>query len=87
MKVSYNRADDVLLLEVSDEGIEYAEEVGPLIIHFTKAGKPVLVEILDASDVLAELTRVSVKARDRELAVVAIKRGARPGMKARFASQ
>jgi len=47
----------------------------------------VLVEILDASDVLAELTRVSVKARDRELAVVAIKRGARPGMKARFASQ
>jgi len=25
MKVSYNQADDVLLLEVSDEGIEYAE--------------------------------------------------------------
>jgi len=72
MKVSYNRADDVLLLEVSDEGIEYAEEVGPLIIHFTKEGKPVLVEILDASEVLAELTRVSVKARDRELAEVAI---------------
>jgi len=72
MKVSYNRADDVLLLEVSDEGIEYAEEVGPLIIHFTKAGKPVLVDILDASDVLTELTRVSVKARDRELAEVAI---------------
>jgi len=72
MKVSYNRVDDVLLLEVSDEGIEYAEEVGPLIIHFTKAGKPVLVEILDASDVLTELTRVSVKARDRELAEVAI---------------
>jgi len=72
MKVSYNRVDDVLLLEVSDEGIEYAEEVGPLIIHFTKAGKPVLVEILDASEVLAELTRVSVKAQDRELAEVAI---------------
>jgi len=72
MKVSYNRVDDVLLLEVSDEGIEYAEEVGPLIIHLTKAGKPVLVEILDASEVLAELTRVSVKAQDRELAEVAI---------------
>jgi uncharacterized protein YuzE len=72
MKVSYNRADDVLLLEVSDAGIEYAEKVGPLIIHFTKEGKPVLVEILDASVVLAELTRVSVKAQDRELAEVAI---------------
>ena len=72
MKVSYNRVDDVLLLEVSGEGIEYAEEVGPLIIHFTKEGKPVLVEILDASEVLAELTRVSVKAQDRELAEVAI---------------
>jgi uncharacterized protein YuzE len=72
MKVSYNREDDVLLLEVSDEGIDYAEEVGPLIIHFTKEGKPVLVEILDASEVLAELTRVSVKAQDRELAEVGI---------------
>jgi uncharacterized protein YuzE len=72
MKVSYNREDDVLLLEVSEEGIEYAEEVGPLIIHFTKEGKPVLVEILDASEVLTELTKVSVKARDRELAEVTI---------------
>jgi uncharacterized protein YuzE len=72
MKVSYNREDDVLLLEVSEEVIEYAEEVGPLIIHFTKEGKPVLVEILDASEVLTELTKVSVKARDRELAEVTI---------------
>lgn len=35
-----------------------------MIIHFTKEGKPVLVEILDASEFLAELTKVSVRASD-----------------------
>jgi len=55
MRISYNREEDVLIIEVSEEGIDYAEEVGPMIVHFTKEGKPVLVEILDASDFLAEV--------------------------------
>ncbi len=37
MKVKYSRGEDILLIEVSDEPIEYAEEVGPIIVHFTKA--------------------------------------------------
>ena len=57
---------------MSEEGIDYAEEVGPMIIHFTKEGKPVLVEILDASDFLAEITKASVRARDSKLAEVLI---------------
>jgi uncharacterized protein YuzE len=32
--------------------IDYAEEAGSIIIHFTKDGKPVLIEILDASELL-----------------------------------
>ena len=56
MKVSYNRKDDVLMIELGKERIEYAEENGPVIIHLTKAGKPVLLEILDASDFLAATT-------------------------------
>ncbi len=52
MRVKYNREDDVLLIEISDEKIYYAEEVGNMIIHFSKDGKPVLIEILDASEYL-----------------------------------
>ncbi|MFQ6137177.1 MAG: DUF2283 domain-containing protein [Candidatus Hydrothermarchaeales archaeon] len=61
MKVKYSRGEDILLIEVSDEPIEYAEEVGPIIVHFTKAEKPVLLEILDASEFLAEATKITMK--------------------------
>ncbi|MCZ7362956.1 MAG: DUF2283 domain-containing protein [Candidatus Methanoperedens sp.] len=39
MKISYNREQDILMYEVSDEPIDYAEEVGPIIVHFSKEGK------------------------------------------------
>ena len=43
-----------------------------MIIHFTRERKPVLVEILDASDFLAEITKVSLRAKDSKLAEVLI---------------
>ena len=49
------------MYEVSDEPIDYADEVGPIIIHFSKKGKPILMEILDASEFMAETTRVTMK--------------------------
>jgi uncharacterized protein YuzE len=61
MKVKYSRGEDILLIEVSDEPIEHAEEVGPIIVHFTKDEKPVLLEILDASEFLAETTKITMK--------------------------
>ena len=50
MKIKYDSEVDILTIEVSGEGIDYAEEVGGIIVHFTKEGKPVVLEILDASD-------------------------------------
>ena len=61
MRIRYNREDDVLLIEISDEEIDYAEEVGNMIIHFSKDGKPVLLEILDASEFLVEVLKASMK--------------------------
>ncbi len=61
MKLRYSRKEDILLIEVSDEPIEYAEEVGNIIVHFTKKEKPVLLEILDASEFLAETTKITMK--------------------------
>jgi len=67
MRVSYDRDSDILMIEISDENIDYADEAGPMIIHFSKDGKPVLIEILDASEFLAEVTKISMKAKSREL--------------------
>ena len=34
MKIKYDRDVDILMIELSDEKIDYAEEAGPMIIHF-----------------------------------------------------
>jgi len=49
-KIRYSKDVDALLVEVSDKQIDYAEEKGGIIIHFSKDGEPVLLEILDAKD-------------------------------------
>jgi len=51
-KIRYSKDVDALLIELSQEPIDYAEESRQLIVHFTKAGEPVLLEILDARDFL-----------------------------------
>lgn len=61
MKISYNREQDILMYEVSGDPIDYADEVGPIIVHFSKTGKPVLLEILDASEFITETTRITMK--------------------------
>jgi hypothetical protein len=41
------------MIEVIPEGvIGHVEQAGPLIAHFTETGRPVLLEILDASELL-----------------------------------
>jgi hypothetical protein len=49
-KIKYSQDVDALLIELSDKPIDYAEEEGQVIIHFTKSGEPVLLEILDAKE-------------------------------------
>jgi len=49
-KITYNADGDALLIELSDEVIDHAEEAGPLILHYAPNGSLVLVEILDARD-------------------------------------
>ena len=62
MNIRYDREEDILTYEVSPDKIDYAEELNSIIVHFTKEGKPVLLEILDASDFIAETTRAAITA-------------------------
>jgi uncharacterized protein YuzE len=51
-KIRYSKDADAILVELSDKPIDYAEESGQIIIHFSKEGEPVLLEILDAREFL-----------------------------------
>lgn len=62
MKVRYSPGEDILMYEVSSEPIDYAEEMGSVIVHFTKEGKPVLLEILDASKFLTQTVEAKKRA-------------------------
>lgn len=58
----YSPEEDILMYEASRELIDYAEEMGPVIVHFTKDDKPVLPEILDASKFLAQTAETKKRA-------------------------
>ncbi len=49
-KIKYSKDVDALLIELSNKPIDHAEEEGQIIVHFTKDGEPVLLEILDAKE-------------------------------------
>ena len=57
--IRYSKDVDALLIELSKDPIDYAEESGPFIMHFSREGKPVLMEILNAKEfVLGTLASV-----------------------------
>lgn len=65
MNVKYDRAEDILLLEVSEgDTIDHAEQSGSLIAHFSADGHLVLLEILDASEFLTDILKASLRSED-----------------------
>jgi len=71
MKISYDREEDILMIETSPEGtIDHAEHTGPFIAHFSQDGQLLLLEILDASEFLSSLIRVTLRREEQELPLV-----------------
>ena len=66
-RVEYNPDADALVITFSDEKPEYGEDVGEnIIIHFSKGGRPVEIEILDASElVISSMEAITLKAREK----------------------
>lgn len=46
-KVKYSQDVDVMLIELSQDNIAYAEEVDNVILHYSENDQVVLIEILD----------------------------------------
>lgn len=66
-KIRYSKDVDALLIELSEKQIDYVEEEGQMIIHFSKDGEPVLLEILDAKDFI--LNSLSSLIKEKEVAI------------------
>jgi uncharacterized protein YuzE len=63
MKISYDREEDALLIEIDPAAsIDYAEEAGSVILHFDADQRPVLLEILQASEFLSDVVKASMRA-------------------------
>lgn len=58
MKFKYNKEDDVLMIELNKKPIDYAEQSGDLIVHFSPKREAVLIEILDAAKFLKQSAQV-----------------------------
>lgn len=54
-KISYEPEADILMWEITNKPIDYAKEIGDVVVHFTKNNMPVLIEILEASKFLAKV--------------------------------
>ena len=64
-KISYEPEADVLTWETGkNENIDYAQEIGNVVVHFSKKNNPVLIEILEASKFLNQAKRLVFKNRN-----------------------
>lgn len=48
-KISYEPEADVLRIEISDQPIDSAEEMGNIVVHFSPNGLPAYLEVLNYS--------------------------------------
>ena len=57
----YQKEDDILMIELNNRKIDYAEQTGDLIVHFSPKREAVLLEILDASHFFAQQSKILPK--------------------------
>jgi len=57
-KIHYEPEADVLSWEMSRDPIDFAQESGNVVVHFSRRGAPVLVEILEARKFLTDAQKL-----------------------------
>lgn len=56
--MNYDQEANLISLEVAKDAISHARKFGNFIIHFSPAGKPVLIEILDANKFVKQFDKI-----------------------------
>jgi len=68
MKINYDREEDILIIETLPfERIDHAEHVGPFISHFTTDNRLVILEVLDASEFLSQVIKLTLRREKEEI--------------------
>jgi uncharacterized protein YuzE len=61
-RIKYDEEADVLTIIVAEEGeLSHAEELGDIVVHLDKEGKPLLIEVLKASEVIPLIVQALAK--------------------------
>jgi uncharacterized protein YuzE len=66
MKIAYDGVGDTLSIIIQEEQIVNGEEHGPVIVNYNEKGKPVEIEILNASKFLGEFLSIIIRAKAGE---------------------
>ena len=66
-KIHYEPEAEVLTYEITNQPIDYAKEIGNIVVHFTKNNIPVLVEILEATKFLKKAEKITSKTANLSL--------------------
>ena len=57
IRYDYDRESDILLITLSRGKPDFAEQSRNIITHYNKSGKPIEIEILDASRAAVEILK------------------------------
>lgn len=60
-KMSYESDADVFRVELQRGIIDYAKEVGPFIVHFSRTNVPLYIEILQARSFFSQSEKIVSK--------------------------
>lgn len=65
--MQYDIEANILSWEINKDPIESAVELGNFIIHLSKAKKPVLIEILNASKFIGQMDKVKLEGIKKQM--------------------
>lgn len=65
--MQYDLEANLISWEITKDPIDHAIELGNFIIHLSKAKKPVLIEILNASKFVGQMDKVKLKSMKKQL--------------------
>ncbi|MBU1350222.1 MAG: DUF2283 domain-containing protein [Patescibacteria group bacterium] len=63
----YDPESNIISWEIAKGDISHTREFGNFIIHLSKSGKPILIEILDASKFMGQFEKLKIRKEVGEL--------------------
>ena len=63
MKYKYDKETDTMIIELSREKPDFAEQKGNIITHYNKENRPIEIEILNASKTTLEMLKAMLPAK------------------------